>query len=327
MRLFTGLCIASLVLSGCGSGGASRPAPGSGPETTADVPAEELGDPAEPNGPNDPRTPTPEAIQAALDNVIDTADAEVFSFGGAVATCQALSCPQAERIYVARGRTATVADTSGFEFTETRRGVSLAKKEARLRHGIGSTLYRSLAGWMEHGLFLVTTRETSVHGSTMVDYEVLSIGDSSGTNPTAPVIGSATWSGTMAGFIESAASGDPAASGVGGSFVDGDARLTLPGLDAGAPATVDVLFSNIVDRGIGTRRADMAWDGVRLTDGAFGSPEVIAPILASDIDIRGKSIGTGIYGRFHGPGHEEVGGVFRRDGITGAFGAVRDRTP
>ena len=71
----------------------------------------------------------------------------------------------------------------------------------------------------------------------------------------------------------------------------------------------------------------MAWDGVRLTDGAFGSPEVIAPILASDIDIRGKAIGTGIYGRFHGPGHEEVGGVFRRDGITGAFGAGRERTP
>ena len=317
MRLYTGLCIASLVLSGCGSGGTSRPIPGSGHEPTANAPAEESGDP----------TPTPEAIQVALDNVIDTADAEVFSFGGAVVTCQALSCPQAERIYVRRGRTATVADTSGFEFTETRRGVSLAKKENRLRHDIGSTHYRSLAGWMEHGLFLITTGETSAYGSKLVDYEVLSIGDSSGTNPTAPVIGSATWSGTMAGFVESAASGDPAASGDGGSFVDGDARITLSGLDAGAPATVDVLFSNIVDRGIGTRRADMAWDGVGLTDGAFGSPEVIAPILASDIDIRGKSIGTGIYGRFHGPGHEEVGGVFRRDGITGAFGAVRDRTP
>ena len=317
MRLYTGLCIASLVLSGCGSGGTSRPAPGSGPEPTADASAEESGDP----------TPAPEAIQVALDTVIDSADAEVFSFGGAVATCQALSCPQAERIYVRRGRTAAVADTSGFEFTETRRGVSLAKKEGRLRHGMGSTHYRSLAGWMEHGLFLVTARETSAHGSTMVDYEVLSIGDSSGTNPAAPAIGSATWSGTMAGFVESAASGDPAAPGDGDSFVDGDARITLPGLATGAPATVDVLFSNIVDRGTGARRADMAWDGVRLTDGAFGSPEVIAPILASDTDIRGKSIGTGIYGRFHGPGHEEVGGVFRRDGITGAFGAGRDRTP
>ena len=321
MRLCTGLCIASLVLSGCGSGGTPRPIPGSGPESTADAPAE---------GPGDP-TPTPEAVQAALDNAIDTADVEVFSFGGAVVTCQALSCPQAERIYVRRGRTAMVADTSGFEFTETRRGVSLAKKEekkeVRSRQGMGSTHYRSLAGWMERGLFLVTTRETSAHGSTTVDYEVLSIGDSSGTNPTAPVIGSATWSGTMTGFVESAASGDPAASGDGGSFLDGDARITLPGLDAGAPATVDVLFSNIVDRGDGTGRADMAWDGVRLTDGAFGSPEVIAPILATDIDIRGKSIGTGIYGRFHGPGHEEVGGVFRRDGITGVFGAVRDRTP
>ncbi|MCE2476152.1 MAG: hypothetical protein J4F47_11515 [Alphaproteobacteria bacterium] len=318
MRLFTGLCIASLLLSGCGSGEALRPVSGSGPEATGGAPAEESGGPAELTGPNDL---TPEAIQATLANVVDSADAEVFSFGGAVATCQALSCPQAERIYFRHGRTSAVADTSGFEFTETRRGVSLAKKEGRLRHGIGSTHYRSLAGWMEHGLFLVTAREASVHGSTMVDYEVLSIGDSSGTNPTAPATGSATWSGTMAGFV------DPAASGDGGSFVDGDARITLPGLDAGAPATVDVLFSNVVDRKTGASRADMAWDGVRLEDGAFGSPEVIAPILASDTDIRGKAIGTGIYGRFHGPGHEEVGGVFRRDGITGAFGAGRDRSP
>ena len=96
------------------------------------------------------------------------------------------------------------------------------------------------------------------------------------------------------------------------------------------PAVIDreaLLFSSIVCREAGTRREDMAWDGVRLTDGAFGSPKVIAPILASDIDITGKAIETGIYGRFHGPGHEEVGGVFRRDGITGVFGAKRDRTP
>ena len=45
MRLYTGLCIASLVLSGCGSGGTARPAPGSGPEPTANALAEESGDP------------------------------------------------------------------------------------------------------------------------------------------------------------------------------------------------------------------------------------------------------------------------------------------
>ena len=47
-------------------------------------------------------------------------------------------------------------------------------------------------------------------------------------------------------------------------------------------------------------------------------------ILASDIDISGKAIATGIHGQFHGPGHWETGGVFRRGGITGVFGARRD---
>ena len=287
------------------SGEASRPVPGSGPDEPA------AGAP----------TPTPEAIQAALDSVIESADTEMFSFGGDVAVCLALSCPQAGRIYVRSGRTSAVADTSGFEFTETRGGMSLAEKDGESRHGLGTTRYRSLAGWMDHGFFLVTVGESSVQGSTLVDYDILAIGDSTGTTPSAPAVGSATWSGTMVGFVESAASGDD------GSFVDGDARITLPGIAAGAAATVDVLFSNVIGRETGARRADMAWDGVRLTDGAFGSPKVIAPILASDVDISAKAIETGIYGRFHGPGHEEVGGVFRRDGITGAFGATRDRTP
>ena len=251
--------------------------------------------------------------------MIESADTEIFSFGGAVATCQALSCTQAERIYVRSGRPSAVPDTSGFAFTETRAGVSLAKKEGESRNNLGTTHYRSLAGWMEHSLFLVTVRETSAHGSTFVDHDVLSIGDSTGTNPVPPAVGSATWSGAMAGVVE------PAASGGNVSFVDGDARITLPRVAADpAAATVDVRFGNVVDRETGASLGDMAWDGVPLTEGAFGSPKVIAPILASDTDITGKAIGTGIYGRFHGPGHEEVGGVFRRDGITGVFGATRD---
>ena len=32
---------------------------------------------------------------------------------------------------------------------------------------------------------------------------------------------------------------------------------------------------------------------------------------------------TGILGRFYGPRHEEVGGVFQFSSINGAFGAVR----
>ena len=314
MRLFTGLCLAALLLSGCGSGGVSREAPEDGADRVAETTGEESSDPTTPT------THTPEEIRTALDGVIQSADTEIFSFGGAVATCQALSCPQAERIYVRRGQTSAVADTSGFEFSEMRRGVLLARKV----HTTGSTLHRSFAGWMEHGFFLVEVNETSAYGTTFVDYEVHSVGDSTGTNPAAPVAGSVTWSGAMAGLVESSASDNPTVSDNDDFLVGGDARITLPRIAAGAPAIVNILFSNIVDGETGKSFADMAWEGVRLTDGAFGAPRIIAPVLADDIDISGKAIATGIYGRFHGPGHEEVGGVFRRDGITGVFGARRD---
>ena len=41
------------------------------------------------------------------------------------------------------------------------------------------------------------------------------------------------------------------------------------------------------------------------------------------IDDSGVFSGTGIQGRFYGPNHEEVGGVFLRDMISGSFGASR----
>ena len=51
----------------------------------------------------------------------------------------------------------------------------------------------------------------------------------------------------------------------------------------------------------------MNWTGIAVTGGAFAA----------------ASSGT-IEGRFYGPDHEEVGGVFERNEILGAFGAARD---
>lgn len=41
------------------------------------------------------------------------------------------------------------------------------------------------------------------------------------------------------------------------------------------------------------------------------------------IDDAGVFGGAGIQGRFYGSDHEEVGGVFLKDSISGAFGASR----
>jgi len=42
---------------------------------------------------------------------------------------------------------------------------------------------------------------------------------------------------------------------------------------------------------------------------------------------RRKAPGDTVSGRFYGPNAEEVGGVFERDGIAGAFGGRRTSAP
>ena len=51
-------------------------------------------------------------------------------------------------------------------------------------------------------------------------------------------------------------------------------------------------------------RPDIRWNDLPLNDGKFGSES--------------------IQGAFYGPNHEEVGGVFSRDGALGAFGGTRE---
>ena len=70
---------------------------------------------------------------------------------------------------------------------------------------------------------------------------------------------------------------------------------------------VDVAFTKIYNLDDRSALADMNWTGIAVTGGAFAA----------------TSAGT-IEGRFYGPDHEEVGGVFERNEVLGAFGAARD---
>ena len=79
-------------------------------------------------------------------------------------------------------------------------------------------------------------------------------------------------------------------------------------LDDFSDPSVDVLFAEIAEI-IGTgRRPDMSWQGIPVEQGAFST----------------GAAGDRISGRFYGDIHQEAGGVFTRDGITGAFGAKRE---
>ncbi len=101
-----------------------------------------------------------------------------------------------------------------------------------------------------------------------------------------PVVGSATWEGTMVAL-------DPAH-----QLVRGGARLTIT--DLATPA-VDVVLTP-------DGHAVMTWAALRVTDGGFAAR---------------AAAGDSIRGAFYGPAAEEVGGVFERNQLLGAFGAAR----
>ena len=151
-------------------------------------------------------------------------------------------------------------------------------------------------GWLEHSLFVAERAEVTDHPllpdiSAAYSY---SAGDAAGSNP---VSGNATWNGVMVGLdvSETQARGNP---------VQGHAVIEL---DL-ASQDIDVAFTNIADVVTGNAHGAMAWADLALTDGAFET----------------GSTGDSISGRFYGADHEEVGGIFERNLIVGAFGAARE---
>ena len=180
------------------------------------------------------------------------------------------------------------------ELLRERRGVSLAREE-----GSGTDRnYEAYGGWLEHSLFatrltLFTDAAGPSRGASIVSG--YSLGHSTGENPGA-ADGSARWEGLMLGRDMRASAGR-------GQAIRGDADVTV---DFGAAdVTVDVEFT-------GAPHDDMRWHGMAVEDGGFAQRN------APDDTISG---------RFYGPGEEEVGGVFERSGIAGAFGGRRTSAP
>ena len=134
----------------------------------------------------------------------------------------------------------------------------------------------------------------------------LTYGQASGSNPT----GTATWTGVAIGV-------DVSTTEAAGNAVQGQARITFDPQGHAIPSvdgtlyfpTVDVAFTHMYDLDAATRRPDIRWDGIR--------PESNGTFSTTDF-VSGR-----IDGRFYGPDHEEVGGVFESYDILGAFGATR----
>lgn len=131
--------------------------------------------------------------------------------------------------------------------------------------------------------------EDSVFG--MADGVAVSFGSWTGASPTGT--GGAVWRGSAVGL-----------EGATGLAIEGDAEI---GIDDLASPDVDVALTGLMDSD-GAARADMRWDGIALSSGAFQS----------------SGVNGSIEGRFYGAGRDEVGGVFESNGILGAFGAERE---
>ena len=173
----------------------------------------------------------------------------------------------------------------------TRNGITLLQYRTETKNADGITAQEiGYGAWLDHNAF--STSLTTYYSGAVSDgsYAALvagySLGDDSGSRP---VGGSATWTGQMTG-----------ASLEFQHAVQGDAAVTVNFArnDAG------VAFTNIKDLGARSGLPSMEWSGLAIgTDGRFGASDIRAT--------------------FYGPNHEEVGGVFERNNIVGAFGAKR----
>ena len=223
-------------------------------------------------------------------------------------------------------------DAAGFEPVERGLGVSVAKR-SDVSESTGETTYLALAGWLDHSFFMVETPDRGLRpGDTTprsAYYRAFSMGNVATASPQLTAGGAATWSGAMVGLLLT----DPDISHP-DTLVTGAATVTVSHGHEIADLVVDVEFSNIRDETTGADLGELRWSDLPLRAGSFG----IDPAGAEDATVSRHPASSGISGRFYGPHHEEVGGLFGsreimvdvagdhavRVEVSGAFGARRD---
>lgn len=107
-----------------------------------------------------------------------------------------------------------------------------------------------------------------------------------------PINGTATWTGIVGAHTYA------------GDHVEGDADLTVNFV----ATEMDVGFTGMMSES-GTSYAGMSWRNLAMENGGFASG---GPVNRME-------------GRFYGPNHEEVGGIFGSAGMVGGFHTIRDK--
>lgn len=180
----------------------------------------------------------------------------------------------------------------------TRNGIQITTGRSQAENDGVASVVNSYGGWLNHSAFSmsgVNLYEGSVSDANYagVLLGAISFGNDTGTRP---VSGAATWTGAMSGVHSVTLQG-----------VHGDAFLQM---DFTA-AEMDVAFTGIRNADTDAPMPSMHWSGLAVDpNGRFADP-------------RHSLYGHTIVGTFYGPNHAEVGGVFERGNIAGAFGARR----
>lgn len=283
-----------LLLSACGGGGGSGPSldvggtPGDPLVTSSQV-----------------RTQFAEIGQKA--DRLDMTDLRVW-YGPSAGTTSGAECYSAVRctpgtdefeLIFTPANLSTIPPNADIQARGTRQGVPIVEYSGTsstvLEFGSlnrpNSVDYRILGGWMDYSFFTTNLWEFEPTGWQI--WNAASSGVESGSNP---VSGSATWTGAMVGRQGYEQPG---------ALVTGASRLTFDF----ATNELDVALTEI-QADDGTAYADLTWENISTENGRFVS--------------RSGFIADGfVEGNFYGPNHEEVGGVFGRENLSGAFGATR----
>ena len=230
------------------------------------------------------------AIHAQADTLLltDVHDPD-FAFVGDISTnCRAGICA------TSRGQVTLddlTFDDTDYQAVMARNGVTLGQSRSEAKTAEGVTAQGvDYGGWLDHSAF--TSGGTAYYRGAVSDgyYAVFAVAGSFGNDSgSRPLSGSAAWEGVMTGLDMEF-----------GNAVQGDAAVTVDFArnDAG------VAFTNVHDLDARSALPSMEWSSLAIgADGKFGASDLRAT--------------------FYGPGHEEVGGVFERNEIVGAFGAKR----
>lgn len=172
-------------------------------------------------------------------------------------------------------------------------GVTLVQGRSAGRFDGRRYEFLNYAGWLANSAFAFQWELATLQGSSVDTISWLttySFGVATGTNPSGS--GKATYLGAMVGLDA-----------YGATIVQGRANLVV-NLDA---SNINVTLSQIKNLETGNDVANMVWSEIPLSGGTFES----------------TTNESSIEGNFYGDRHEEVGGIFDRDNILGAFGATR----